>query len=65
MANLILSSTTMCDWDIDDILDIQPRSKDWDIETILQYENDNTIGPYCQGLTYLEIELLNNIQYVK
>ena len=29
-------------------------------ERIKQYEWDETIGPYCNGLTYLEIEQLNN-----
>lgn len=65
MGNLILSSTTvLTEWDINDILDLKSKSKDWDLERINQYEMDNTIGPYCNGMTYLEIEILNNIQYV-
>lgn len=66
MGNLILSSTTMQEWDIETILQRpKSQSKDWDIETILQYESDHQIGPCCNGLTYLEIEQLNNTLYAK
>ena len=66
MGNLILSSTTVfTDWDINDILEQKSNSKNWDLERINQYNTDNTIGPYCDGLTYLEIEVLNNLQYAK
>jgi hypothetical protein len=35
-------------------------SKDEDISRMLQYEYDNTIGKHTSGLTYLEVEQLNN-----
>lgn len=59
MNNLLISGNTneLTEWDIQSII---PQSKDQMLETILQYENDNTIGKYCDGLTYLEIEILNN-----
>lgn len=59
MNNLLISGNTneLTGWDIQSII---PQSKDEMLETILQYENDNTIGKYCDGLTYLEIEVLNN-----
>jgi hypothetical protein len=36
------------------------KSKDREICDMLQYEWDNTIGKCCNGLTYLEIEQLDN-----
>lgn len=66
MGNLILSSTTASiDWDIEDILGPKPISKDWELEILNQYNTDNYIGPKCGGYTYLELEILNNLQYGK
>ena len=60
MKALLISGNTLTDWDVNDILqDI--NSKNRDIERLLQYEYDNTIGPETarQGLTYLEVEQIN------
>jgi hypothetical protein len=35
-------------------------SKSEDIQRMLEYEHDNTIGQYTNGLTYLEVEQFNN-----
>ena len=59
---LLLSgeTSTFQDWNIKDILDLRYKSTKEEAERIKQYEWDETIGPYCNGLTYLEIEQLNN-----
>jgi len=61
MENLKISGNTneLSNWDIEEV--IKPtRSKDYDINRILEYEFDNTIGKYTGGLTYLEVEQFNN-----
>ena len=35
-------------------------SKSEDIQRMLEYEHDNTIGQYTNGMTYLEVEQFNN-----
>lgn len=35
-------------------------SKEQDKERMSQYDHDNKIGSRCDGMTYLEIEQLNN-----
>ena len=60
---LLLSGETLTlqEWDVDIILNQKKQStKDLDICRLLQYEHDNTYGKQCNGLTYLEVEQLNN-----
>ena len=45
---------------IDKLIPKKELTKTQSIERLLQYEHDNTIGQCCNGLTYLEIEQLNN-----
>jgi hypothetical protein len=58
MGILLLSgdTTKLTEWNFDDIVHINKQSP---IDRLIQYEEDNTIGPYCNGLTYLEIEQLD------
>lgn len=59
MKNLLISGNTLQEWDIQDIL--KPEiTKDEAINRILQYDWDNTIGKYTDGMTYLEVEQFNN-----
>jgi hypothetical protein len=60
MTTLLVSGNTLEVWDIDQILTDKVKSKDREICDMLQYEWDNTIGKCCNGLTYLEIEQLDN-----
>lgn len=62
MENLKISGETgqLDNWNVDDVIKPLTSSKDWDICRMLQYDHDNTIGKYCDGMTYLEIEQLNN-----
>lgn len=39
---------------------VQPKSKDRTICDMLEQDWDNTVGKYCGGMTYLEIEQFNN-----
>ena len=61
MGVLLLSGETinLKDWDVEEIIGKQP-TKSQLIEQFESYERDNTIGPYCNGMTYLEIEQFNN-----
>ena len=43
-------------WNVNEIVSNRKEDRD----RIVQYEIDNTIGRNCNGLTYLEIEQLNN-----
>jgi hypothetical protein len=60
MKTLLISGNTLQEWNVDEILTNKTKSKDRDICDMLQYEWDNTIGQYCNGMTYLEIEQFNN-----
>ena len=60
MNTLLISGETLQEWNVSEILTDKGKSKDQLITEMIQYEYDNTIGPYCDGLTYLEIEQLNN-----
>ena len=59
MKALLISGNTLQEWDIKETIG-RVKSKSDDIETLLQYEHDNTMGKYCNGLTYLEVEQFNN-----
>ena len=65
MNTLLISGETLQEWNVSEILTNKVKSKELEIETLLQYQLDNTIGPYCDGLTYLEIEQLNNLYPIK
>ena len=66
MTNLLISGETSDrePWCIDDILSTtNSKYNNYtknQFDRIIDYENDNTIGPYCNGMTYYEIEQLNN-----
>ena len=60
MNTLLISGETLQEWNVSEILTDKVKSKNQLITEMIQYEYDNTIGPYCDGLTYLEIEQLNN-----
>lgn len=61
MKNLLLSgkTATTLEWDVLDVIGISKTREQQSLE-LQQYDWDNTIGPYCDGMTYLEIEQLNN-----
>jgi hypothetical protein len=65
MNTLLISGETIQSWDIESVLTNKVKSKNQLISEMIQYEYDNTIGPYCEGLTYLEIEQLNNLYPIK
>lgn len=58
MGVLLLSGDTskLTDWNFDDIVLHNNQNP---IDRIEQYKWDNTIGPHCNGLTYLEIEQID------
>ena len=58
MGILLVSGETskLTDWDFEEFV---PLTQTQSIERLLQYNQDNTIGPCCNGLTYLEIEQLD------
>ena len=58
MKTLMVSGNTneMVEWNVETILGISSKSNS--IETLQQYEWDNRIAH--NGMTYLEIEQLNN-----
>lgn len=58
MGVLLLSDDTVkvSEWNLDEIIVETNRNS---IDRIQQYDWDNTVGPYCHGLTYLEIEQLD------
>lgn len=55
IKTLLISGDTMQEWNMDEILS-NGTSKKQDVERLIRYEWDNTIGKYCNGMTYLEIE---------
>jgi hypothetical protein len=59
MKNLLISGNTLQEWDIEEVLTNKVKSKDQIICDMIQSDWDNTVGPYCEGLTYLEIEQIN------
>ena len=59
MRTLLISGDTLQEWNVEEIL-TNEKSKKKDIETLLSYDWDNTVGKYCDGMTYLEIEQFNN-----
>jgi hypothetical protein len=54
-------TSTLQEWDVIDILDLKKKSYIKGSDRLTEYEWDNTIGPYCEGFTYLELEQLNNL----
>lgn len=58
MKTLLISGNTLEEWDLEDIL--TTKTKDRIICDMIEDDWNNTIGPYCGGMTYLEIELINN-----
>ena len=59
IKTLLISGDTLQEWNVEEIL-TNEKSKKKDIETLLSYDWDNTVGKYCDGMTYLEIEQFNN-----
>jgi len=59
MKNLLISGNTLQEWDIEEVLTNKVKSKDQLICDMIQSDWDNTIGPYCEGLTYLQLEQIN------
>jgi hypothetical protein len=59
MKTLLISGNTLQEWNLEDIL-LPEKTNDFLIERMLREENDNTIGRYCDGMTYLEIQQLDN-----
>lgn len=61
MNNLLISGeTTDCSqWDVDSILKPEPTRSQLK-DKLCEYEFDNYIGPYCGGMTYLEIQQFDN-----
>lgn len=61
MSNLLISGDTndLQDWDIQDTLKLKSRKQDRDRMT--EYAWENYIGPYCGGMTYLEIQQFDNL----
>jgi hypothetical protein len=58
MKALLISGNTLQEWNVKETL--KTPSKAMDIERLLQYEYDNTIGKYTEGMNYLEVEQFNN-----
>ena len=61
MKNLLLTGNThdMIEWDVQSVFSetkLDPKI------TLAEYEMDNTVGTYCDGLSYYQVELLNRIQ---
>lgn len=58
MKSLLISGNTLQEWDLQEILSPRPKSKSQTITDMISEDWDNTISR-C-GLTYLEIELIDN-----
>jgi hypothetical protein len=54
-------TSTLQEWDVIDILDLRKKTNIKGSDLLTEYEWENTIGPYCNGFTYLELEQLNNL----
>lgn len=63
MNTLLISGNTLQEWNVDEILTNKVKSKDDLITQMVDYEWDNRVSR-C-GLTYLEIEQLNNLYPIK
>lgn len=59
MKTLLISGNTLQEWDVEEVLTNKVKSKDQIICDMIQSDWDNTIGPYCEGLTYLQLEQIN------
>ena len=59
MKTLLISGNTLQEWDIEEALTNKVKSKDQIICDMIQSDWDNTVGPYCEGLTYLQLEQIN------
>lgn len=59
MKNLKISGNTLQEWDIEEILTDKVKSKDQTICDMIQHDWDTTVGPYCEGLTYLQLEQIH------
>ena len=59
MKNLLISGNTLQEWDVEEVLTNKVKSKDQIICDMIQSDWDNTVGPYCEGLTYLQLEQIN------
>jgi hypothetical protein len=62
MKTLLISGNTLQEWDIEEALTNKVKSKDQIICDMIQSDWDNTVGPYCEGLTYLQLEQINTYQ---
>jgi hypothetical protein len=62
MKTLLISGNTLQEWDIEEALTNKVKSKDQTICDMIQSDWDNTVGPYCEGLTYLQLEQINTYQ---
>jgi hypothetical protein len=62
MKTLLISGNTLQEWDVEQVLTNKVKSKDQTICDMIQSDWDNTIGPYCEGLTYLQLEQINTYQ---
>lgn len=58
VKSLLVSGSTgeLTEWSVDEIVTNKPNDRD----RLVDYEWENTIGKYCDGMTYLEIEQFNN-----
>jgi hypothetical protein len=54
-------TSTLEEWDVIDILDLRKKTNIKGSDLLTEYEWENTIGPYCNGFNYLELEQLNNL----
>lgn len=63
MNALLISGDTLQEWNVEQILTSKVKSKNQLITEMVQYEWDNTVSR-C-GLTYLELEQLNNLYTIK
>ena len=63
MNTLLISGETLQEWNVSEILTNKVKSKDQLITEMIEYEWDNTVSK-C-GLTYLQIEQLNNLYTLK
>ncbi len=61
MNNLLISGETSdcSQWDVDSLLKYEPTVSELK-DKLAEYEFDNHIGPYCGGMTYLEIQQFDN-----
>jgi hypothetical protein len=58
MKTLLISGDTLQEWNVEEIIGNNIKSKDQVITELIQYDWDNTVSR-C-GMTYLEIEQFNN-----